>query len=62
MRSLTTEILKIIRDKDDYKNKVEIKENAKGEACITVTSRGEDMDEVIKRALDTYKSTKDGLK
>ena len=46
----------------DFKNKVEIKENAKGEACITVTSRGEDMDEVIKRALDTYKSTKDGLK
>ena len=42
-------ILKIIKEKDDWKYSVEIKDNAKGEPCITVKTRS---DESAKSAFD----------
>ncbi len=56
------QILRILRDKDDFMNKVEIKENAKGEPSISVTTRGDDEAEVVARALKAYKDTEKGLK
>jgi len=49
------QIIKILKDKDDYKNVVEIKDNAKGEAQISVKARGEDMTETMNRAIKNYK-------
>jgi len=46
---LTTETLEIIKQKDDWKFTVEIKENAKGEPSVTVKSRS---DEAAKNAGD----------
>jgi len=56
------QILKILRDKDDFMNKVEIKENAKGEPSVSVTARGDDEKEVVARALKAYNDTVKGLK
>jgi len=53
--------LKVIKDKDDYKTKVEIKENAKGEASITVTYRDDDPKVAVEMALKSYNATKDAL-
>ena len=52
---MSTEILKIIKDKDDYANVVEIKNSAKGEVQISVKARGEDIEETVKRAIENYK-------
>ena len=38
---MTTETLEIIKQKDDWKFTVEIKENAKGEPAVTVKSRSD---------------------
>jgi len=39
---LTSETLEIIKQKDDWKFTVEIKQTAKGEPCVTVKSRSDD--------------------
>jgi len=52
---MTTEILKVVKDKDDYANVIEIKDNAKGEPQVSVKARGEDMAETMKRAIENYK-------
>jgi len=52
---LNQETLKIIKDKDDYMNVVEIKDNAKGEPQVSVKARGEDMTETMNRAIKNYK-------
>ena len=49
------QIIKVLKDKDDYANVIEIKDNAKGEPQVSVKARGEDMDETMKRAIDNYK-------
>lgn len=49
------EIIQILKDKDDFKNVVEIKDNAKGEPQVSVKARGEDMAETMKRAIENYK-------
>ena len=38
---MTTETLEIIKQKDDWKHTVEIKQNAKGEPAVTVKSRSD---------------------
>ena len=38
---MTTETLEIIKQKDDWKFTVEIKENAKGEPAVTIKSRSD---------------------
>jgi len=38
---MTSETLEIIKQKDDWKFSVELKDNAKGEPCITVKSRSD---------------------
>ena len=38
---MTSETLEIIKQKDDWKFTVEIKENAKGEPAVTVKSRSD---------------------
>ena len=62
MSSTQESILKIIKDKDDFKTKVEIKENAKGEPAITVTFRDDDPVKAVELAISTYKATKAGVK
>lgn len=56
------EILRIIKDKDDFKNVVEIKENAKGEPSVSVKVRD---DGTVKEAVDLavvgYKHAKEEL-
>ena len=46
---MSSETLEIIKQKDDWKFTVEIKENAKGEPSVTVKSRS---DEAAKNAGD----------
>jgi len=38
---MTKEILEIIKQKDDWKYTVEIKENAKGEPAVTIKTRSD---------------------
>ncbi len=56
------QIIKIIKDKDDFENIVEIHENAKGEPQVSVKARGKDAQEVVERALKSYNDTKKNLK
>lgn len=56
------EILKIIKDKDDFKNVVEIKENAKGEPSVSVKVRGDGTArEAVDEAIKEYKHAKEEL-
>lgn len=56
------QILKIIRDHDDFKNKVEIKENAKGEPSVSVTVRGDGTArEAVDEAIKEYKHAREQL-
>ena len=57
------QILKIIKDKDDFKNVVEIKENAKGEASVSVKVRddGTDPKGCVDSAIAAYKHAKEEL-
>lgn len=57
------QILKIIRDKDDYKNVVEIKENAKGEATVSVKIRddADDPKGTVDKAIEAYNHAKNEL-
>lgn len=50
-------ILKIVKDKDDYANVIEIKQNAKGETQVSVTVRDDDLATAIKRATDGFIKT-----
>ncbi len=49
------EVIQVLKDKDDYANVIEIKDNAKGEPQVSVKARGEDMAETMKRAIENYK-------
>jgi len=57
------QILKIIKDKDDYKNVVEIKENAKGEPSVSIKVRDDETDakKTVDAAITAYKHAKTGL-
>ncbi len=56
------QILKIIKDKDDYKNVVEIKENAKGEPTVSVKVRSDaTANETVDRAIAAYNHAKEKL-
>jgi transcriptional regulator of heat shock response len=57
----TEQIVRVLKDKEDYQNIVEIKENAKGEPQVSVKVRRESLDEAITDALLGYKNTKEGL-
>jgi len=54
---LSTEILKILKDHEDFGSVVEIKQNAKGETQVSVTVRDDDIDTAIKKATEGYKKT-----
>jgi len=54
---LSTEILKVLKDRDDWPNIVSIKQNAKGETQVEVVVRENNMDAAIKRATEAYKKT-----
>ncbi len=54
-------ILKILKDKDDFRTVVEIKENAKGEPQISVKVRDDSMQQAVERAIDAYRTTKKEL-
>lgn len=56
------EILKILKDKDDWKHTVEIKENAKGEPQITVKSRSDvSAEDAGSVALAEYKRIREAI-
>jgi len=56
------QILKIIRDKDDYRTVVEIKENAKGEPSVSVKVRSDDTTKsAVDEAIAEYKRAKTQL-
>jgi len=56
-------ILRIIKDKDDFTNIVEIKDNAKGEPQVTVKTRSDlSAKECGDRALTEYKRVKKELR
>ena len=55
------QIIKILKDKDDYENVIEIKDNAKGEPQVSSKARGKDANETVARALKNYNDTKKGL-
>ena len=57
------QILEIIKDKDDWKHTVEIKENAKGEAVVTVKVRSDiSAKDAGEDAIKEYKRIKEDLK
>jgi len=56
-QKLSTEILKVLKDKEDFVNVVEIKQNAKGETQVAITVRDDDIDVAIKKATEGYKKT-----
>ena len=56
------QILEIVKDKDDFKNVVEIKENAKGEPSVSVKIRSDGTSkETVDEAVATYKHAKEEL-
>lgn len=57
------QILEIIKDKDDWKHTVEIKENAKGEAVVTVKVRSDiSATDAGEQAIKEYNRIKKELK
>ena len=57
------QILEIVKDKDDWKHTVEIKENAKGEAVVTVKVRSDiSAKDAGEDAIKEYKRIKEDLK
>ncbi len=54
-------ILKIVKDKEDFKNVVEIKQNAKGENQVSITVRDDDLETAIKKAVEGFKKTNEEL-
>lgn len=59
--NIETQILKVVKDKDDYAYSFEISENSKGEPCITIKSRSDDPNTASKVALEKYKEMKKEL-
>lgn len=56
------QILEIVKDKDDFKNVVEIKENAKGEPSVSVKVRSDGTaNETVDAAIVAYKHAKEEL-
>jgi len=59
---MSEEVVRIIKEHDDWKHSVEIKDNAKGEPAVTVKSRSdEDLKALIDLALKEYKAGKKSL-
>ena len=56
------QIVKIIKDRDNYPNVIEIKETAKGEVQISVKVRDDTLDDAVELAIDGYNRVKKGLK
>ena len=50
------QIVKIIKDRDDFANVIEIKDNAKGEPQVSIKVRDDDSGKAIKLAIDGYKA------
>ena len=62
MLDLTKDFLQIIKQHDDWKHSVEVRENAKGEPSLTVKTRGDgDLQDVVDIALAKYKAGKEKL-
>ncbi|MEK0338036.1 MAG: hypothetical protein QQN41_11440, partial [Nitrosopumilus sp.] len=60
--SLSEDILRIVKQHDDWQNSVEIKENSKGEPAITIKTRSDgDLQDLIDLALAKYQSAKDKI-
>ncbi len=56
------QILEIVKDKDDFKNVVEIKENAKGEPSVSVKIRSDGTaKETVDTAIEAYRHAKEQL-
>lgn len=56
------QILKIVKDKDDYRTVVEIKENAKGEPSVAVKVRSDGTTKgAVDEAITEYKRAKTQL-
>lgn len=59
---MTEDILRIIKQHDDWQNSVEIKETAKGDPCITIKTRSDgDLQELVELALAKFKTAKEKL-
>ena len=59
---MTEDILRIIKQHDDWQNSVEIKETAKGDPCITIKTRSDgDLQELVELALAKYKAAKEKI-
>ncbi len=56
------EILEIVKDKDDFKVVIEIKDNAKGEPQITVKVRDDNANQARLEAINQYKLAQKELK
>lgn len=62
MFDLVEDILRIIKQHDDWQHSVEVKDNAKGEPTLIVKTRGDgDLQDVIDVALEKYKAAKEKL-
>ncbi len=56
------QILEIVKDKDDFKNVVEIKENAKGEPSVSVKIRSDaTAKDTVDSAIEAYRHAKEQL-
>jgi len=54
-------VLKIVKDKDDFPNVIEIKENAKGDPLVSVKVRRMDLESATKDAVLAYNKVKEDL-
>lgn len=59
---MTSEIIKIIKDKEHYRTSVEIKESAKGDTAISIKVRSDgSTKDAIDEAIQEYKRAKEQL-
>ncbi len=56
------QIVRILKDKEDYANVIEIKDNAKGEQIISVKVRDDNAQAAIDRSIESYRKVRIGLK
>lgn len=60
--TMSEEVVRIIKQHDDWQHSVEVKENAKGEPAITIKTRGDgDLQAVVDEALAKYKGAKEKI-
>jgi len=53
------DVLRIIKQHDDWQNSVEVKENSKGEPSLTIKTRSDgDLQDVVDLALEKYAAAK----